>query len=116
MNHARANSARATIAAAAVLLLIGAKGAAPSQQSGNRFSPNSTTAKYERKRDYDLRNVLIRLKVDWEKKSFGGSARHMVAPLQDGMTELKFDAGPGITILKCLIGGSAAPFKHEGGS
>ena len=58
-----------------VLTVTGAIRAAIRQQPrSNPFSPSSTTAKYERVREYDLRNVLLRLTVDWERKQFGGNA------------------------------------------
>lgn len=80
----------------------------------NPFLPPRAKVQYERDRDYDLQNVVLRLKVDWAKKEFGGVVTHTVAPLRDGLTLIDFDAGPNLDVIKCSIDGVLAKFTREG--
>ncbi len=104
------------ITAVVCLLLAGGPNTAtPQLPRSNPFSPTSIPAKYERSRDYDLLNVLLRLSVDWNGKTFGGSVVHTLAPLRDGLSDLKFDAGPGLRISRCLVGTTECQFTHGQG-
>jgi aminopeptidase N len=69
--------------------------------------------KYERSRDYDLQNILLRLKVDWETKSLAGTVTQTLAPLRNDLRELVFDAGTGLKIESCSVNGVSAMFSHE---
>src|SRR5262249_28129970 len=62
-------------------------------QTSNPFLPPQATAQYERSREYDLRNVLLRLKLDWTTKTFAGTVTHTLAPLRDRLGMVTFDAG-----------------------
>jgi aminopeptidase N len=95
------------------VLSIPAVGYGQTNPPPNPFAPPQAKAQYERSRDYHLRHVLLRLKVDWDKKSFGGTVTHTLAPLRDGLKELVFDAGAGLKIEACHVNGAAVKFTHE---
>src|SRR5688572_8220731 len=77
------------------------------------FSPPLASVHYERERDYDLRHVQLRLKVDWERKLFSGTVAHTLAPLRDGIREYRFDAGRNLEIRACTLDGKPASFHHD---
>lgn len=76
--------------------------------------PFTAPPQYERDREFHTAHVLIRLKLDWATRSFGGSVVHTVIPLRDGLSQLHFDAGRGLRVLTCSAGGKAAHFSHPG--
>lgn len=88
--------------------------AAQQLPKGNPYSPLSTTAKYERQRDYDLKNIFYRLTLDWPKRQLQGDVTETLSPLKPGLRELKVDAGPNLSVSKCLLNGTAVKFKHDG--
>src|SRR5687768_11152032 len=67
------------------------------------FSPPLASVHYERERDYDLRHVQLRLKIEWAQKSFSGAVTHTLAPLRDGIREYRFDAGRNLEIRSCSL-------------
>lgn len=81
-------------------------------QGGNPFSPTQTKPKYERSRDYDMQNISLHIKLNWEKKTFSGTVLHTLAPLRDGLKELVFDAGSDLTVSACSIDGAKATFSQ----
>src|SRR5262245_7888894 len=66
-----------------------------------QFSPAVTPAKYERDRDYDLKHVSIHLKLNWPQKTFQCKVVETLSPLREGLTSLRFDAGPDLQIFSC---------------
>ncbi len=70
---------------------------------------------YERSREYDLKNILLRLKVDWPGRSLAGTVVHTIVPLHDGFTRVVLDAGPSIKVSACAVNGKIAKFAIGGG-
>src|SRR5438552_10019074 len=79
----------------------------------NPFAPPQATMHYERDRDYDLKNLYLRIKIDWDKKTISGTATETLAPLRDGLKELIFDAAEPLKIAACRVNGAPVKFKHE---
>src|SRR5437588_11753154 len=78
----------------------------------NPFAPPQATMHYERDRDYDLKNLYLRIKIDWDKKTISGTATETLAPLRDGLKELIFDAAEPLKIAACRVNGAPVKFKH----
>ena len=63
-----------------LLFLFAIAPAAVAVGQGNPFRSPQAKIQYERDRDYDLQNVLLKIKVDWEKKGFSGVVTHTLEP------------------------------------
>jgi aminopeptidase N len=103
------------IAALCGLLTVMSATAALSQApAANPFLPPQAKAQYERDREYDLQHVLLRLKLDWTKKSFAGTVTHTLVPLRN-LIALSFDAADALKVTACKVNGQTAVFEHTGG-
>src|SRR5262249_39314731 len=69
---------------------------------------------YERSREYNIKHILLRLKVDWPNRSAAGTVVHTIAPLRDGLTRIVLDSGSALKISACSVGGKTAKFTIVG--
>ena len=60
-------------------------------------------AQVERVREYDLKNVLLNLRVIWEWRTLSGTVTETLAPLDDNPKVISFDCGKGITVTACKV-------------
>src|SRR5436305_1893740 len=71
-----------------------------SARAQNPFQPPQAKVNYERDREYDLQHILLRLTVDWEKKSFAGTVTHTLHPFRK-LNAVHFDAADTLKISAC---------------
>lgn len=80
---------------------------------GNPFAPPQASVHYAPDRDYDLQNLSVDLDVDYPHLTISGSCTNTLAPLRDGLSVIKLDAGGDLDIKGVTLNGEPAPFKHE---
>ena len=76
----------------------------------NPFKPMPKKAQVERVREYDLKNVLLNLRVVWEWRTLSGTVTETLAPLADNPKFLSFDCGKGMTVTACKVNDATAKF------
>src|SRR6185369_16107637 len=69
---------------------------------------------YERSREYNIKHILVRLRVDWPNRSASGTVLHTISPLRDGLTRIALDSGSAIKVTACMVGGKSAKFAIAG--
>ncbi len=110
MNHRsliRCARALAFAGAAATLLAIPAT-------AQNPFLPPSAHKQFAPDRAFNLKNVLIDLKVDYKNKMFTGTVENTMVPFKDGTTVITLHCGPNLKINSCTVNGASATFKRDG--
>ena len=98
---------------ASIALMSSLGGVANAQN--NPFKPMPKKAQVERVREYDLKNVLLNLRVIWEWRTLSGTVTETLAPLTDNPKALSFDCGKGITVTACKVDSADAKFEVKDG-
>jgi aminopeptidase N len=80
-------------------------------QAQHKFLPPKATIHHERDREYDLQHVLLRISLDWEKKSMAGTVKHTLHPFRK-TPSIHFDAADALKIDACTVDGRPAKFEH----
>ncbi len=80
---------------------------------GSPFQLPRAKLQYERERDYDLQKVLLRIKIDWTKKTIAGLVTHTLAPLRTDLKRIDFDAGATLRVESCSVNGVSVRFTKE---
>ena len=81
----------------------------PGQQS-NPFAAPRASLHYALDRQYDLQNLLVETTVDYKGRTIQGRAVNTVAPLRNGLTDLRFMAGTALEIKGATVNGKTASF------
>ncbi len=68
---------------------------------------------YARDRAVDVRHITLEIAIDPKAKRIEGTARHTFAPINDGLTQLEFDAVE-MEIGAVRLEGSDLPFSYDG--
>ncbi len=113
MNFVACRAARIAAPAFVALCLMLGRGA--DAQRSNPFKPLPKKAQVERVPEYDLKNVLLNLRVIWEWRTLSGTVTETLAPLKNSPKVIAFDCGKGITVTACKVDGIDAKFEIKDG-
>jgi aminopeptidase N len=83
-------------------------------QRQNPFAPPSASLHYALDRTCDLQHVAIDIDVDYPNKVYTGHIVNTLAPLRNGITQVKLMAGPILEILKVTVDGASAHYTRSG--
>lgn len=84
------------------------------RRGGNPFAPPEAHITYAPDRTYDLQNVRVELKVNYEDRSFSGTATETLAPISDGLAAVKLQCGDELAIDSATVDGKSATCTREG--
>lgn len=99
--------------AASFLLASSYCGTAIAQQAPNPFLPPSASVHYAPDREYDLKNILLDLRVDYPNKMIFGVAQNTIVPFRDGLKTLVLHCGKNLKVDACKVAGVTATFTHD---
>jgi len=97
-------------AAAAVALTPGRAEA----QQPNPFQPPQARVQYAPDRDYDLKHLKVRLRVDYGKRAIEGVAANTLAPLRGPLREVRLHCGKELAVTGCAVNGVKADHTRDG--
>ncbi len=78
----------------------------------NPFLPPQASLHYAPDRDYDLKHVILDLKVDYPNKTIHGVVENQIVPFRDGLAEVTINCGKNLNVESCTINGVAAVFTR----
>jgi len=96
------------------LFLLAALAASAHAQRGNPFAPPNAKIQVAPVSGYDLKHVAVTLDVDYPNRSFKGQVVNRLAPLSDGMTQIKLHAGEAVIVESVTVDGKAATHTQTG--
>lgn len=96
------------------LLLLAALAASAHAQRNNPFAPPNAKIQVAPISGYDLQHVAVTLDVDYANRTFKGEVTNRIAPLTNGMTELKLHAGESLVIDSVAVDGKETTHRHDG--
>ncbi|MGI8469089.1 MAG: M1 family aminopeptidase [Pyrinomonadaceae bacterium] len=76
-----------------LIFLMAFSSTAPAQTNGNQDEKNLPPAHYIRSHDYDMRNISLDLRFDWNKEQAFGTATLTLAPFAPNLQKINLDAG-----------------------
>ncbi len=97
----------------AFCLVLGSRSIGQQQQPQQAASPQAKIH-YAPDRDYDLLQVSLDLRVDYETLTLSGTAVNRLAPLREGLTEIVLDCGQNLRVDACAIDGRPSAFTRSG--
>lgn len=95
-------------------LLLVAVGTAAQQPAPNPFLSPQASVHYAPDRAYDLKNVTLDLKVDYQNKLITGVVQNTISPFQDHLKTVILNCGVSLKVDSCSVNGVNASFTHEG--
>ncbi|MFI5386024.1 MAG: M1 family aminopeptidase [Fimbriimonadales bacterium] len=83
-------------------------------QTTNPFAPPRASLHYAPDRACHLVNVSADIDVDYPNRTITGHVVNTMAPLREGITEVKLNAGAALEISRITVDGSVAKYTREG--
>ena len=83
-------------------------------QGQNPFAPPRASLHYAPDRTFDLQHVAIKMDIDYPNRAFVGHVDNTLAPLRNGITEIRLMAGEVLKISKVTQNGKPARYRREG--
>jgi aminopeptidase N len=84
-----------------------------SRGAKNPFSAPDATIHYAPDRTYDLQHLSLDFALNYEKRLLTATATNTVAPLRDGITQLRFHANDDIKIAAVTLNGATATYRRD---
>ena len=96
----------------AVIVLACASSVIAQAPPPNPFLPPQASLHYAPDREYDLKHVILDLKVDYSTRTFRGTVENQIVPFKDGLAEVSIHCGKNLDVESCSVNGAAAGFTR----